>query len=155
MVVNRLSWNTKRKRKPTGEQTYIKSSIKYNQRQIDQEKNDRTGGALWNYFKLLTHETNSSYNYVPALIFLPALHQVHMFHNMLSGMDLLTRLRGTLLPEKEAKSSSQFSCKGEDTIIFCWYSFSDTYRMTNPLTSFFVKNLVYSFWMYLQYGFKY
>lgn len=68
-----------------------------------------------------------------------------MSHNMLSGMDLLTRLRGTLLPEKEAKSSSQFSCKGEDTIIFCWYSFNDTYRMTNPLTSFFVKNLVYSF----------
>ena len=65
-----------------------------------------------------------------------------MSHNMLSGMDLLTRLRGTLLPEKEAKSMSQFSCKGEYTIIFCWYSFSDTYRITNPLTSFFVKNLV-------------
>lgn len=43
--------------------------------------------------------------YVPALVFLPALHQVHMSHNMLSGVDLLTRLQGTLLPEKEAKSS--------------------------------------------------
>ena len=75
---------------------------------------------------LLTHETNSSRDYVPALIFLPAVHQVHMSHNMLSGMDLLTRLRGTLLPKKKAKSSSQFSCKGEDTIIFHGrYSFSD------------------------------
>ena len=42
--------------------------------------------------------------HVPALVFLPALHQVHMSHNMLSGVDLLTRLQGTLLPEKRSKT---------------------------------------------------
>ena len=57
---------------------------------------------------------------------------------MLSGMDFLTRLRGTLLPEKEAKKSSQFPCKSEDTLIFSWYPLAPgTYRITYPLTRFF------------------
>ena len=91
---------------------------------------------------LPTHASNSSHDYVPVLIFLPPLHQVHMSHNMLSGMDFLTRLRGTLLPEKEAKKLSQFPCKREDTFIFFWYPLAlGTYRITYLLTRFFVKHL--------------
>ena len=61
---------------------------------------------------------------------------------MLSGMDFLTRLRGTLLPEKEAKKSSQFPCKREDALIFSWYPLAPgTYRITYPLNRFFKKKI--------------
>lgn len=60
--------------------------------------------ALKRFYPLIKQIVRTTI-YVPVSILL-ALNQADMSHNMLRGMDLLTRLRDTLLPEKEAKKKS-------------------------------------------------